>query len=207
MPAATLDDLARADRVLLYGVTGSGKSTAAGRLGGVLDLPVHLVDEEIGWLPGWVPRPGDDQRRIASAIVAGPRWILDSAYSGFRDIVEQRAQVVVALDYSRSLTLARLGRRTVSRLVLRTPMCNGNVETLRQALSRDSIIAWHFRSFGRKRDRMRSWEAAPDGVPVLRLTHPRELDAAIQGLADLVPRDAPRVRPAAPPLVGDPDQP
>ncbi|WP_220456803.1 hypothetical protein [Changpingibacter yushuensis] len=48
MPVGTLDDVVSASRILVYGVTGSGKSTAALSLGEILELPVHLVDEEFG---------------------------------------------------------------------------------------------------------------------------------------------------------------
>ena len=47
MPVAPLSDVEHARRVLLYGVTGSGKSTAAARLDAALGLPVHLVDDEV----------------------------------------------------------------------------------------------------------------------------------------------------------------
>ncbi|GAA5158061.1 hypothetical protein GCM10011366_18540 [Ornithinimicrobium tianjinense] len=157
-------------------MTGSGKSTAAVRLGELLGLPVHLVDEEVGWLPGWVERPTEDQRAIAAGIVAQDTWVLDSAYGKWSDLVLARAEVVVGLDYPRWLSLGRLVRRTLGRWAMRTQMCNGNVETARQILSRDSILLWHVRSFPRKRARMREWESRPDGIPVLRLSHPRELE-------------------------------
>ena len=38
------------DRILVYGVTGSGKSTAALAIGARTGLPVTLVDE-LTWLP------------------------------------------------------------------------------------------------------------------------------------------------------------
>lgn len=182
MPAATVDDLRRADRVLLYGVTGSGKSTAAVRLGEVLGLPAHLVDEEIGWLPGWVERDREEQRAIAARIVAQERWVLDSAYGTWLDLVLDRAQVMVALDYPRWLSLARLLRRTGTRWVTRQKMCNGNVETLGQIFSRESIILWHFRSYRRKTARTRAFESAPEGIPVLRLTHPAQLERLVTEL-------------------------
>lgn len=182
MPAATIEDLRRADRVLLYGVTGSGKSTGAVLLGEALDLPVHLVDDEIGWLPGWVERPREEQRALATRIVAGERWVLDSAYGKWVDLVMERAQVMVALDYPRWLSLARLLRRTGRRWVTQEQTCNGNTESARQILSRDSIIAWHFRSYRRKTDRIRQWESQPDGIPVLRLRHPRELQTLLTRL-------------------------
>ena len=58
------------DRVLVYGVTGSGKSTAAVAIAERTGHPVTLVDE-LTWLPGWVPVDPDEQRRIVGGIVAG----------------------------------------------------------------------------------------------------------------------------------------
>ncbi|WP_392507898.1 adenylate kinase [Naumannella halotolerans] len=182
MPAATTEDLRSARRILLHGVTGSGKSAAAHRLGELLELPVHLVDDEIGWLPGWVNRDPAEQRSLAAELAAAPSWVFDSSYQTFRDQVLPRAQVVVGLDYSRRLSFGRLLRRTARRWLTREPVCNGNVENLGQILSRDSILIWHFKSFGRKRAQLRAWEAAPDGVPVLRLRHPVDLERVLARL-------------------------
>lgn len=180
MPRATVGDLAAARRVLLHGVTGSGKSTAAVALGERLGLPVHLADDEIGWLPGWQQRAVDEQRAIAARVAAGEEWVLDTAYGAFRDVVVPRAQVVLALDYPRWLSLARLVRRTAVRWATRAPVCNGNVEDLRQILSGDSILRWHFRSYPRKTAQIRAWEQAADGVPVLVVHRPRELEQVLE---------------------------
>ncbi|MFK5584398.1 adenylate kinase [Serinicoccus sp. LYQ131] len=182
MPRATLADLRHAERILVYGVTGSGKSTAARRWGERLGLPVHLVDEEVGWLPGWQLRPVAEQRRLAAELASQDRWILDSAYGSFRDLVLPRAQVVLALDYPRAVSLARLVRRTARRYRTRERVCNGNTEDARQILSRDSILLWHARSFTRKRRLMRRWEADPQGIPVLRVSRPRDLERALTRL-------------------------
>lgn len=182
MSRATVDDLRAASRVLVYGVTGSGKSTAASALGRTLGLPVHLVDEEVGWLPGWQERPPEEQRAIAAGIAAGERWVLDSAYGRWLHAVLPRVEVVVALDYPRWLSLARLVRRTVWRWAARVEVCNGNRETLAAVLAPDSILVWHFRSFARKRARMRDWESAGDGIPVLRLSGPRQLREVLEVL-------------------------
>ncbi|GAB3029325.1 hypothetical protein GCM10011376_14620 [Nocardioides flavus (ex Wang et al. 2016)] len=164
------------DRVLVYGVTGSGKSTGALAIGARTGLPVTLVDE-LTWLPGWVPVEEDEQRRIIGEITAGERWLLDSSYGAWLVLVLPRAQLVVGLDYPRWLSLARLVRRTVSGAVTREPRCNGNVETWRGVVARDSIIRWHFHSFARKRARMRAWAASPEGPEVLMFRRPRELEA------------------------------
>jgi adenylate kinase family enzyme len=183
MSRARIDDLQHARKVLIHGVTGSGKSTAAERIGRILDLPVHLVDEEIGWLPAsqapWTNRSPQKQQELAETLSAQPRWVFDSTYGTFRDIVMPRADVVVGLDYSRALTLGRLLRRTAGRIRDGQEICNGNRETLRQALGRDSIIAWHFQSFTRKHETLSAWEQDPDGPAVLRLRTPAELEQVL----------------------------
>ena len=176
-------------RILVYGVTGSGKSTAAARIAATTGLPLHLVDE-LTWLPGWVPVGDDVQRERFAEIVATDDWVLDTAYAAWKDLVLPRCQLVVGLDYPRWRSLARLLRRTATRLVDRKPICNGNVESLRGTLSRDSIIVWHVQSFARKRARMRAW-AASDDVPILLFRRPAELEQWLTSLESDIDRSSP----------------
>lgn len=180
MPAA--DPNARFQRVVIEGVTGSGKSTTAARIAEATGIPWTSVDD-LTWLPGWVPVEADEQRRVIAEVCAGDRWVLDTAYGAWREIPLERADLVIGLDYPRWLSMGRLLRRTIRRNVTGELICNGNTETVRNSLARDSIIAWHFRSFGRKRSRIRAGVAAEDGPPVLVFTSPRQLDAWISGLA------------------------
>ena len=161
-----------ARRILVYGVTGSGKSTLASQLATVTGIAWHSVDD-LTWRPGWVAVPTDEQRERIAAIVAEPQWILDTAYAAWLDLPLARAQCIVALDYPRWFSLQRLVRRTAARVWDQRTICNGNRETLRGAFSRDSIIAWHFRSFRRKRARIRSWTEDGTAPPVIRLTTAR----------------------------------
>ncbi|MGH3915472.1 MAG: adenylate kinase [Pseudonocardiaceae bacterium] len=135
-------------RILVYGVTGSGKSVLAERIGIAMNVPWYSVDD-LTWEPGWVPVPVADQRSRISAICVQERWVLDSAYSHWLDIPLSRAELIVGLDYPRWVSLARLIRRTGRRMIRRDLVCNGNRESLRLALSRSSIIWWHFQSFKR----------------------------------------------------------
>jgi adenylate kinase family enzyme len=157
------------ERILVYGVTGCGKTTLAALLAERTRLPWHSVDD-LTWEPGWVEVPLDEQRRRVASICEGQRWILDTAYSKWLDLALARVEVIVALDYPRWVSLSRLVRRSVMRAADRRPICNGNTESFRQLFSRDSIVVWHFRSFKRKRRRMREWEAAGSGPAVVRLT-------------------------------------
>ena len=84
----------------------------------------------------------------------------DSAYGGWRQLADERADLVVALDYSRLTSLTRLLRRTATRIVDQQEICNGNHETWRTVFARGSLVVWHFTSFRRKRIEMRAWAAA-----------------------------------------------
>lgn len=166
----------------MYGVTGSGKTTLAREIGEVLGLPFHSVDDEIGWLPGWVERPRDEQRELASRIALSEKWVLDTAYGHWRDVVVPRADVIVALDYPRLVSLAWLLVRTAKRVVTRELACNGNRESLRLVLSSQSIVAWHFRSFAHKREQISAWQADPSGPRVVRLRSRRATRAWVAAL-------------------------
>lgn len=183
---------------MVYGVTGSGKTTLARRIGEATGLPWHSVDDEIGWLPGWVMRSTAEQRRLAEEICAGQEWVLDTAYGTWLEVPLGSLDLIVALDYPRWFSLQRLLRRTVSRAATRQELCNGNTESWRQAFSKDSIVVWHFRSWARKRARILQWVSDPgsvrpeatagrsdaDGQPtVLHFRSAREAEAWCVGLA------------------------
>jgi len=162
-------------RILVYGVTGSGKTAFAERLLAVTGIPWHSVDD-LTWEPEWVPVPDDEQRRRIEAICVGEQWVLDTAYGKWLDVPLARVELIVALDFPRWLSLLRLIRRTVARAVDGREVCNGNRESFRHMFSQDSIILWHFRSFRRKRERICTWEADPTAPEVVRLTSPGEAE-------------------------------
>lgn len=162
-------------RVLVYGVTGSGKTTAARRLSEVTGLPWTEVDT-LTWEPGWREVPIEVQRARIAEICAGEAWILDSAYGKWLDIPLERVELIVGLDYSRSRSLWRVIWRTVTRAITGESVCNGNVESLQVLFSRDSLVVWHFRSFSRKRARIRQWLADPGRCVTLAFNRPSEFD-------------------------------
>jgi adenylate kinase family enzyme len=141
---------------MVYGTTGSGKSTLAARIGEATGLPYHAIDD-LTWLPGWQVVPSDRQREIIAELVAGDEWVIDSGYAKWLDLVLPRVDLIVGLDYAPALIFSRLVRRTFTRIVTGERVCNGNREQLRMQLSRNSILLWFFKSYRRKRARMREF--------------------------------------------------
>lgn len=165
------DRVGDAHRILVYGATGSGKSTMARQLSKLTGIPWTSVDD-ICWGPGWVPMPQDEQLAHFDALTGTDSWILDSGYGGWRHLAHERADLVVALDFARLISLTRLLRRTATRIIGQQEICNGNHESWRTVFARDSLVVWHFTSFRRKRAEMRAWEAATSGPAVIRLRSP-----------------------------------
>ncbi|MDQ0756959.1 adenylate kinase family enzyme [Arthrobacter sp. B3I4] len=177
-------------RVLFYGVTGSGKSSAARAYAAQTGLPEYSADDDIGWLPGWRQPSIEQQRELAARIAEQDKWVLDSAYGVWRDLVVPRAELIVGLDYPRWLSLLRLLRRSLRRVRTKEKVCNGNHESFRRLFARDSIIGWHFRSFNRKRRVMRELQRTPGSAKVLVFGHPRELEAWLGQLPTADPQPA-----------------
>ena len=185
--------LARHPRVVLHGVTGSGKSTLAARLAGVTGAP-HVSVDDLMWRPGWVQLTDEEQVEAIRPWAEQPRWVMDSLWSATREVVLSRTDLLVALDFPRRVSLGRLLRRTGRRLRTGEEFCGGNTESWRKALSSDSIVAWHFRSFADKHASAQEWAAAAGGPPVVRFTSPRQVEAWLRSLEGADVRSHPDLR-------------
>jgi adenylate kinase family enzyme len=137
-------------RIAIIGTTGCGKTTLAAEISRLLGL-VHIELDALNWLPGWTMVPDEVFRQKVSDAVKGPQWVIDGNYRSVRDLIWERADCLVWLDYRFSLVMRRLLGRTIRRSISGEPCCNGNQETLRKAFSRDSIILWALQTHGRRR--------------------------------------------------------
>ena len=162
-------------------MTGSGKTTLAEQIGKRLGLPWYSVDD-LTWEPGWVQVPTEVQRARIAAICSQGEWVLDTAYGAWRDVPLAEADLVIGLDFPRWVSLGRLVRRTAMRVVTRACVCNGNRESIKELCSTDSIVVWHFKSFKRKRQRMRQWHADSPGPRVLLFRSPKAVTTWLHGL-------------------------
>lgn len=128
----------------MVGNAGAGKTVLAARLARRLGV-AHIELDAIFHLAGWQELPEDDFRARVSAATAADGWVVDGNYTAVRDIIWARADTVVWLDLPRRLVMRRVIGRTLSRIVLRRRLWNGNRERLRNLASLDpeqSIIRW-----------------------------------------------------------------
>ena len=116
---------------------------------------VHIELDALNWQPGWILVPSDRFREDVATALETPRWVTDGNYRSVRDLVWERADCLVWLNYPLSLIVTRLIRRTARRIWNSESCCNGNQESLRRAFSRESIILWALQTHGR----------LPPGVP------------------------------------------
>lgn len=170
----------RPERVLIAGITGSGKTTLARRLAASWELDHHELDA-LHHGPDWTPRPAflDD----VQAFAATERWVTEWQYTskGTNAFLAPRAQLAIWLDYPWRIARARLLRRTLGRSILRTEMYNGNVEKplWRLAVTRDpaeNILAWQTRTRDHWTERMPALQAEFPHLTVVRLRHPRDTE-------------------------------
>ena len=175
-------------RVNVVGTSGSGKTTFGTELARRLDVP-HVELDALSWEANWVTVPTPVFRERVSAAVAADRWVVDGNYSATRELVWARADSVVWLDFPFALVMWRVIVRTLRRGLRGEVLWSGNRESLRMAISRDSIILWALTTYHRRRrDYPRLFQAYP-GVRFVRLQSP----AQARGFLDAIGPPAPAV--------------
>jgi adenylate kinase family enzyme len=175
-------------RVVVVGATGCGKSTLAERLAGRLDL-AYIELDALYWQPGWVGTPDEEFRLKVGAAIQAPGWALAGNYSRVRDLVWERADAILWLDYPFLLVFDRLLRRTWQRWRRRELLWGTNVEPLWVHLklwSKESLINWLFQTYWRRKREYPQLFALPENahLKVLRFAHPRELESWFASLPE-----------------------
>lgn len=146
-------------RVVVFGTTGSGKSTVATRLAERTGLRVVELDA-LFWGRDWQPAPVElfRHRVERETVGANPEeegWIVVGNYGQVRDLVWQAADTLIWLDLPLPLVMWRLLRRTIRRIATQEELWGtGNRESLRGAFfSRDSILLWALKTHRRNQRR------------------------------------------------------
>lgn len=187
----------RPERVLVAGVTGSGKTTLSRRLAALWELR-HVEIDGLFHGPEWTPRA--EFLNDVRAFAADERWVTEWQYTskGTDEILTPRAQLAVWLDYPYRVVRSRLIRRTLSRSILRTRMWNGNVEKpiwrMLGSTPEESILAWQTATLHKWTERFPQVEERFPHLTIVRLTHPRETERWLRAQADVGVSTAPPKR-------------
>ncbi|ADG74268.1 putative adenylate kinase [Cellulomonas flavigena DSM 20109] len=171
-------------RVRVVGTTGSGKTTFARRLAGVLGVP-HVELDEVFWGPGWVKRDPDEALADVRARTAGPGWVTDGNWDSRLGGALDTTDTVVWLDYPRRVVMGRVVRRTLWRGITRRELWHGNRERLSSLLSSDphqNVVLWAWRTHGSRATQYAALVDAPD-CHVVRLRSPREAERWVRAVA------------------------
>lgn len=171
----------RPHRVLVAGVTGAGKTTLAARIA-VITGGSHTEIDALFHGPDWVQRPAflDDVR----AIIAEQAWTSEWQYSAARQLLAERADLLVWLDLPFwRVTLPRVIRRTVRRRLGRQVLWNGNVEPPFRTVftDREYIVRWAISTRKKYREQVPRLVADHPHLVVVRLRTRRDVERWLAG--------------------------
>ncbi len=172
-------------RIVIYGATGSGKTTLARELGASLGLGVIELDA-IRHDRGWDSTPWDEfEARIVEALASHTEgWVCDGNYSRVAATVLAEADTLIWLRLPWRVSFWRLLRRTLWRARSGEPLYNadGPRETWRGTfLSKSSILWWsihHHRAL--QRGVRRRIDRFDTSVRVIELRSAREVEGLLR---------------------------
>ncbi|MGA2489421.1 MAG: adenylate kinase [Anaerolineales bacterium] len=173
-------------RIVVIGVTGSGKSILAQKLAGRLCIDFIELDA-LYWKPSWVESSDAEFRTRVEAATRAPGWALAGNYSKVRDLIWPRAEAVIWLDYPFLLAFGRLWSRTWQRWWTKEPLWGTNYERLLPQFklwSKESLFYWQVRSYGRHKREYPRLFSSPEysHLIVYRFTRPDEMEKWLDSL-------------------------
>lgn len=101
-----------AQRIMVIGSCGAGKSTLSRKLAAHLDLPLIHLDQH-HWQAGWVECDKATWTKKTDELIAAERWIIDGNYNGTMDARIARADTIIFLDYPTLTCLYRITKRII----------------------------------------------------------------------------------------------
>ena len=158
----------RPRRVLIAGTSGSGKTTFAARVAHELGIP-HVEIDSLFHGPDWTPRESfeTDVRKFSE----GPRWVTEWQYGVVRDVLAQRADLLVWLDLTRATVMYQVTRRTLRRRLHHEVLWNGNVEPPLKTIFTDGqhIVRWAWKTHDKTALKIATLQEQLPELPIVRL--------------------------------------
>jgi len=184
-------------RIVIIGSAGSGKTTLAKALGVRLQTPIVELDA-LNWTAGWRPRAEDEPHAFMADVekaAGAENWVIDGNYRRALPLVLRRATDLIWLDYSRTVVLSRVIRRSFWRALFRRELWpgTGNREDFLRWFRKDHPIRWAWDTFARRRRQYGALFANPllAGLRRHRLDDPSQTGALLAELERIQREGAP----------------
>jgi adenylate kinase family enzyme len=173
-------------RVVVVGVTSSGKSTLAERLARRFDLSYIELDA-FHWEPNWQSAPLEVFRARVEKATQTQKWISAGNYHIVRDLLWPNAEAVIWLDYSLWRVLWQLTHRSLRRWWTRELLWGTNYEPIWTHLkfwSTDSLYHWLFKTYWRRKREYLRLLSQPEHqhLKLIRFTRPSETEEWLKSL-------------------------
>ena len=166
--------------VVVYGPTGSGKTTVASRIAQHIGVP-HIELDSVIWLPDWTQKPPAEFRADVSALLEKHTdgWVFDGVYPQARELTLPLADTVVWLRPPYPAAFWRLLKRTIIRLWKHEPLWGTNRVSWRQSFfSRHSLLLYQLTHWRRSQEWTRqALEEIPHQAVVYELRSTWEIEA------------------------------
>ena len=172
-------------RIVVIGVTSSGKSTLAETLARRFDMNFIELDA-LHWEPGWQEAPPEAFRCRVEEATKAERWAVAGNYREVRHITWPKADVIIWLDYPLLTVLWQLTRRTFSRWWNHELLWGTNYESLSHHFklwSQESLFHWLFKTYWRRKREYTMLLSQPENqrLQVIRLRHPASTQQWLSG--------------------------
>ncbi len=161
-------------RIVVVGVSASGKSVFSRELGKRISLPVTYVDA-IMWKPGWNYIGDEETVKKLIEISNEPEWIIEGYIEkGARSTIFERADTVIYLDYPRIVAAWWYIKRWWKHRKNARPELEGSPEKfsfefLNRVWMKKEVISLN-----------KFLGAMPDQTKILKLASPKEAKAFLQ---------------------------
>ncbi len=145
-------------KMIITGTTCTGKTTLGKKV--ATHFSIRQVDlDEYHFLPNWVEKEKDQfVKDVFNALESQKDWVVTGSYQNiFKDTLWKQATTIIWLDYSLHVILRRYFIRTFRRVFYKEKCCGENYETLSRTFSKDSLFLWIFKSYWRRKERMKKW--------------------------------------------------
>ncbi len=180
---------AEMNRIVVVGTSCSGKTTLAGNIAEILEIP-HIELDALHWGPNWTIK-ADFEEKVAEA-VQQPAWVADGNYRKVREQIWDKADTIIWLNYSFTLVFYRALKRTFKRVFTGEKIFAGNKENLFTSLfSSDSILWWVIKThkMRRKEYSQLSENKNLSHLKIIQLDNQNEADTFVQNIKKYLGRN------------------